>query len=99
MTALVGPVLRMGGEVEHVIAAIKDDNPDLELVVVDSGAYVRVQGPGEIRLTQESLRRHLGPQYEIRSFGSIMPAFTGRVVTTSDSITWRNHAPTRQPDR
>ena len=53
----VGPVLRMGDEVEQVIAAIEDDNPDTEIEVIDRGAYVRVQGEDEITVTQQTLRR------------------------------------------
>ena len=84
----VGPVLRMGDEVEQVIAAIEDDNPGTDIEVIDRGAYVRVQGEDQIKVTQQTLRRYLGADYEIRSFGGIMSAFSGRAVTTSDSITW-----------
>ena len=88
----VGPVLRMGDEVEQIIAAIKDDNPGTELEVIDRGAYVRVQGEDQITVTQETLRRYLGADYEIRSFEAIMSAFSGRAVTTSDAITWQSVA-------
>jgi toluene monooxygenase system protein D len=80
----VGPVLRMGDEVDQVIAAIEDDNPDTQIEVIDRGAYVRVQGEDEITLTQDTLRRYLGADYEIRSFGGI--------ITTSDTITWQSIA-------
>jgi len=86
----VGPVLRMGDEVEQVIAAIQEDNPGTEIEVVDRGAYVRVQGEDQITVTEQTLRRYLGADYEIRSFGGIMSAFSGRAVTTSDSITWQS---------
>jgi toluene monooxygenase system protein D len=89
----VGPVLRMGDEVEQIIAAIRDDNPGTELEVIDRGAYVRVQGEGQITVTQETLRRYLGAGYEIRSFEGIMSAFSGRAITTSDAITWQSAAP------
>ena len=88
----VGPVLRMGDEVEQIIAAIRDDNPGTELEVIDRGAYVRVQGEDEITVTQETLRRYLGADYEIRSFEGIMSAFSGRAITTSDAITWQSVA-------
>ena len=71
----VGPVLRMGDEVELIIAAIEDDNPDTEIEVIDRGAYVRVQGEDEITVTEQTLRGSLGADYEIRSFGGIMSAF------------------------
>jgi toluene monooxygenase system protein D len=88
----VGPVLRMGDEVEQVIAAIEDDNPDTRIEVIDRGAYVRVQGEDEITLTAGTLRRYLGPEFEIQSIGTMMSAFSGRVITTSDSITWQSIA-------
>jgi toluene monooxygenase system protein D len=88
----VGPVLRMGDEVDQVIAAIEDDNPDTDIEVIDRGAYVRVQGEDQITVTQDTLRRYLGADYEIRSFGGIMSAFRGRVITTSDTITWQSIA-------
>jgi toluene monooxygenase system protein D len=85
----VGPVLRMGDEVELIIAAIEEDNPGTEIEVIDRGAYVRVQGEDRITLTEQTLRRYLGADYEIRSLGAIMSAFSGKAVTTSDSITWQ----------
>ncbi len=88
----VGPVLRMGDEVEQIIAAIEDDNPDTPIEVIDRGAYVRIQGEDQITLTQETLRRYFGPDYEIRSIGTMMSAFSGRVVTTSDTIIWQSIA-------
>ena len=89
----VGPVLRMGDEVEQIIAAIEDDNPDTDIEVIDRGAYVRVQGEDQITVTQETLRRYLGADYEIRSFGGIMSAFSGLVINTSDAITWQSMSP------
>ena len=89
MKNLVGPVLRMGDEIESILAAIEDDNPGRQITVVDRGAYIRVEGEAPITVTQETLRRFLGADYEIRSFGAIMSAFSGRVVTTSESITWQ----------
>ena len=95
----VGPVLRMGDEVEQIIAAIRDDNPGTELEVIDRGAYVRVQGEDRITVTQETLRRYLGAGYEIRSFEGIMSAFSGRAITTSDAITWQSVAPPKHRRR
>ena len=45
----VGPILRMGDEVESVIAALEEDNPNTEIEVIDRGSYVRVQGEDELR--------------------------------------------------
>ena len=85
----VGPILRMGDEVEQVVAAIEDDNPGTEIEVIDRGAYVRIQGEDRITVTEATLRRYLGAGFEIRSFETMMSAFSGRAITTSDSITWQ----------
>ena len=92
----VGPVLRMGDEVEQIIAAIEEDNPDTEIEVIDRGAYVRVQGENEITVTEQTLRRYLGADYEIRSLGAIMSAFSGRAITSSDAITWESFGHARR---
>lgn len=84
----VGPVLRMGDQIEDVIQAIRDDNPDQKIEVIDRGSYVRVQGDARVRVTQDTLRHYLGADYEIRSFGTMMSSFAGRVVTSSDEIVW-----------
>jgi toluene monooxygenase system protein D len=86
----VGPILRMGDDIEEVIAAIEDDNPDTEVEVIDRGSYVRVQGEGRLVLTEQALQRYLGKDYVIRSIQTMMPSFAGRIITSSDSITWEN---------
>jgi toluene monooxygenase system protein D len=88
----VGPILRMGDEVEQVSAAIEDDNPDTDIEVIDRGAYVRVQGEDRITVTEQTLRRYLGADFEIASFGAMMSAFSGRAITSSDAITWESFA-------
>ncbi|MGE3288588.1 MAG: MmoB/DmpM family protein [Pseudonocardia sp.] len=84
----VGPILRMCDEVELVAAAIEDDNPDREIEITDRGAYVRIHASDRLRVTAESLKRHLGESFEIRSLEAIMPSFSGRIYTSSDAVEW-----------
>lgn len=84
----VGPILRMCDEVELVAAAIEDDNPDREIEILDRGAYVRIHASDHLRVTTESLKRHLGDQFEIRSLEAIMPSFSGRISTSTDAVEW-----------
>jgi toluene monooxygenase system protein D len=84
----VGPILRMSDEVEPVIEAIRDDNPDREIEVIDRGAYVRVQADGYLVVTEESLQRQLGSNFRIRSLEVMLTAFAGRIQTFSDRIEW-----------
>jgi toluene monooxygenase system protein D len=84
----VGPVLRMSDEVDAVIEAIRDDNPDREIEVIDRGSYVRVQADDYLVVTEESLQRHLGSNFQIRSLEVMLTAFAGRIKTSSDRIEW-----------
>jgi toluene monooxygenase system protein D len=93
----VGPILRMSEDVELVIEAIREDNPDRVVEVIDRGAYVRIQAEDYLLVTEESLQRHLGPSFQIRSLEGMLTAFAGRIQTASDRIEWhltaRPHVP------
>ncbi len=89
MSKPVGPVLCMSDEVDAVVAAIVDDNPGQEVTIVDRGAYTRVSGDGELRVTRESIERHLGRDFEMRELEGLMSAFAGRIEMTSDEVRWR----------
>jgi toluene monooxygenase system protein D len=84
----VGPVFQMGAEIDAMVAAIRDDNPEREIEVTDRGAYVRIQGRDSLRLTRESVERHLGRPFEMRELEPMLSAFSGRISTTSDVVTW-----------
>jgi len=88
MSELVGPVLRMSDEVDGIVAAIRDDNPDKDVTVTDRGAYVRINAPGFLRVTRESVARYLGRDFQLRRLETMMSAFAGRINTKSDEITW-----------
>jgi toluene monooxygenase system protein D len=85
----VGPVLRMSDDVDAIVAAIADDNPGQEITVLDRGAYTRVSGEGELRLTRESIERNLGRPFEMRQLEGLMSAFAGRIEMTSQEVRWR----------
>jgi toluene monooxygenase system protein D len=95
----VGPVLRMCDEVEFVVDAIRDDNPDREIEVIDRGAYVRVQADGYLRVTEEALKQHLGDSFQIRSLEGMLSSFAGRIKTSSDSMEWSLTASPNAPAR
>ena len=88
MEFAVGPVLNICGEVQGVVNAIQDDNPGIVVEVIDRGGYLRVQAAHSLTVTRESLQRHLGPSFELHSFEAMMSAFSGRIKTSPDQITW-----------
>src|SRR5262245_45512017 len=84
----VGPILRTGDDVDLVVAAIEDDNPDREIEVIDHGSYVRIHADDYLRVTADSLKRYLGADFETRALEAMLTAFAGRINTTSDYIEW-----------
>ena len=88
MKNAVGPVLRMSEGVEAIIAAIEEDNPGTPIEVIDRGAYVRIQAQQRMKVTRASIERHIGHPFEMRQLEPMMPAFAGRIETTSEAILW-----------
>ena len=88
MKNAVGPVLRMSEDVEAIIAAIEEDNPGMEIEVIDRGAYVRIQAEKRMIVTRASIERHIGRPFEMRQLEPMMSAFAGRIDTTSDAVVW-----------
>lgn len=85
----VGPILRMSDDIDAIVAAIMDDNPGKQIEVTDRGAYTRVSGEGELRVTRESIERHIGRNFEMRQLEGLMAAFAGRIDMTSEQAVWR----------
>jgi toluene monooxygenase system protein D len=79
----------MSDDVDAIVAAIVDDNPGQDVTIVDRGAYTRVSGDSELRVTRESIQRHLGHDFEMRQLEGLMSAFAGRIDMTSEEVRWR----------
>jgi len=88
MKNAVGPVLRMSEDIEAIIAAIEEDNPDTAIEVIDRGAYVRIQAQQQMKVTRASIERHIGRSFDMRQLEPMMSAFAGRIQTTSDAVLW-----------
>jgi len=86
----------MCDEVEQVIQAIIEDNPDQPIEVIDSGSYVRVQTPRFMRLTLASLQRQLGVSFNMRQLESMLSSFAGQIVSTTTEIDWQLTPPIRR---
>jgi toluene monooxygenase system protein D len=97
MENAVGPVLRMSEDIPAIVAAIEDDNPGVAVEVLDRGSYVRIQAPGRLTVTRESIARNIGRSgYEMRELEVLLASFAGRIANTSEAITWQYAS---QPDR
>lgn len=85
----VGPILRMSDDIDGIIQAIRDDNPDQEVRVIDRHAYVRIEGDPPLKLTRQSIELHLGRDYPLRELENLMSSFSGVIDSSnSDEFVW-----------
>ncbi|MCO1653873.1 MmoB/DmpM family protein [Pseudonocardia humida] len=83
----VSIVLRAGGgRVDLVIAAIRDDNPDVELHVVDHGDLVDVSACRRLLLTVRSLRWQTGWDLGAHDVWAMIVSFRGTMTATADRV-------------
>jgi toluene monooxygenase system protein D len=88
----VGPVLHAGPHADAVIAAIRAENADVE--VLDRGAYVRVSAPARCRLTRAAVERVLGEPFELPAdLEAIMSSFAGKIAVDESEIVWSSAGP------
>jgi toluene monooxygenase system protein D len=89
MNCPVGPVLKIcGGRADSVVAAIRDDNPDTELRILDHGFSIEVLATGRLRLTRATLQWHLGPTFELGTVESMTLSSAGTLTRSADEIVW-----------
>jgi len=74
----------MSDDIDGIIQAARDDNPDKEIRVVDRHAYVRIECDPPMLLTRASIEKELGRDYPLRELETLMSSFSG-VLDTSNS--------------
>jgi toluene monooxygenase system ferredoxin subunit len=83
----VGPVLHASGRASAVVAAIREENADAE--VLDRGAYLRVLAPSPCRVTRAAIERHAGVPFALPGdLEALMPSFKGRLEITDSAVVW-----------
>lgn len=92
MTNEVGPVLEAGELADAVIAAIREQHP--EVTVRDRGSYLRVLVPGRCVVRREAIERALGRPVRLPAdLERVMPSFQGRLAMTEDMVEWAWSSP------
>lgn len=82
-----GPVLLTGAVANAVIQAIRDRNEGV--VLIDRGAYIRIEVPGRCVLLGADVAKHLGQPFALPSdLELIMPSFQGQLKIDSDAVNW-----------
>jgi toluene monooxygenase system ferredoxin subunit len=83
----VGPVLCNNGLGQAIVRALREQNPEIE--VLDRGAYLRVLARGHCELRSELVRQQAGAEFELpNDLESVMPAFDGYLRIDGESASW-----------
>ena len=83
----VGPVLHATPFARVVIAAIQEDNEDVD--VQDEGAYLRVTAPQVCRLSRSTVEDISGQHASFPGdLEIVMPSFAGRISLNERGATW-----------
>jgi MmoB/DmpM family len=83
----VGPVLQTGPAARAIVAAIRELNPDVQ--VVDRGSYLRVLVPDRCHVTRALIERHgVAPFRLPRDLERVMSSFKGRFFVSSEEARW-----------
>jgi len=89
MSQAVGPILRMSDDIDGIIQAVREDNPNQEIRVIDRHAYVRIEGDPPLLLTRASIEKELGRQFPMRELEGLMSSFSGVIDSSkSDQLIW-----------
>lgn len=89
MSQAVGPILRMSDDIDGIIQAVREDNPNQEIRVIDRHAYVRIEGDPPLLLTRASIEKELGRQFPMRELEGLMSSFNGVIDSSnSDQLIW-----------
>ena len=83
---LVGPVLQTGELAEAVIEAIREDNPDKEVLIERRASYVRVQTEGECVIRRVTVADMLGRPFKMQELEVDMSAFAGQIETSTEQV-------------
>jgi toluene monooxygenase system protein D len=83
----VGPVLEAGPLASVLIAAIREQNGEVE--VQDRGAYFRVLVPQRCVLSRAAIERRLGRAFRLPGdLELVMPSFKGAFSVDEDLAVW-----------
>lgn len=83
----VGPVLETGEVARAIVAAIRSQQPDVQ--VQDRDAYLRVLAPLRCHVSRGAIERELGRAFELPGdLERVMPSFKGNFHVTDESATW-----------
>lgn len=86
--SLAGPIIRGGEVAMAALEAIREDNPDKEIVVEDHGTYVRIEALGGLVVRRKTIEEILGRPFDLQELQGNLSSFSGQIDTQDDLIRW-----------
>ena len=83
---MVGPVLRAGELADAVVEAIRRDNPDSNVAVLDKRAYLRVQMDDECIIRKTTIEAVLRRPFLMQEIEPILASFAGQIEATENQV-------------
>lgn len=90
-TRQVGIDMQESDENRAIIAAIRADNPDMEVRRLPG--LVKLSAPGQIVINRESVETHLGREWETGEFQLAIVTYTGNFAEWDDDqivVAWEH---------
>jgi len=92
VSSLVGPVLDASEVGRAVLAAILERHP--RAVVLDRGAYLRVQVPARCSFARAAVEQRLNRAFVLPAdLEAVMPSFSGRFHVSEEEAAWTAAGP------
>jgi len=86
--SMAGPVFRGGDIAVAALDAIREDNPEKEIVVDDHGTYVRIEAQGGLIIRRKTVEEILGRPVNMQELQGNLSSFSGQIDTKDDQIRW-----------
>jgi len=85
---MAGPVLRSSELALAAVDAIREDNPNKDVIVDDHGGYIRIEAEGGLVLRKETMEEFLGRSFSVQEIEVDLISFSGQIELTDDCIRW-----------
>lgn len=90
---MAGPVLRSSELALAAADAIREDNPNKDVIVDDHGGYIRIEAEGGLVLRKATMEEFLGRSFAVQEIEVDLISFSGQIELTDDCIRWYFYSP------
>ncbi|MFO1108083.1 MAG: MmoB/DmpM family protein [Bradyrhizobium sp.] len=90
---LAGPVLRSSELALAAADAIREDNPNKDVIVDDHGGYIRIEAEEGLVLRKATMEEYLGRSFSVKEIEHDLISFSGQIELTDECVRWYFNSP------